>query len=420
MSTVEKTWKFQKFPVPLTRVRFKNGLELFNIKTASLKVTVMIVVKVGSLDDCEYPNLSHLLEHILYTGPVERSRGFHPYLKELFTKGVDAKRASTHPASTQFVLEGALEDWREIITALWDICLKPPPFSEEMIAHDLEIIEVEIRQKSSPRSDWLHQHLLPHLPHAYQTTELIKFLGRINADTAARFYLKHYQPYNIAVIVAGNVDDEELTNLVSQLACPHQQKGEPAVRKGFYPAWVTDSYVGTDAPTGVSLYFPYPADRAEQNHLRVATNILFDYPGGLVFEDMRHQQELIYSANAQIREWPDLSWRVMMNGKNRGNLDKIHEGFFKIVERVINGDYPPALLDRIRQLVRLAQITDQERLNPSAWINPVKTLWVSGQLDDVDDAEIQLRTNQDQIGAVVKKYLKGEYARIETINPNSN
>jgi predicted Zn-dependent peptidase len=231
---------------PVLKGRLANGLKLVVVpdKTTPM-VQVDIRYEVGSNEDPEgKAGLAHLVEHMMFQHrfgkegtPIESRPPTFQILPQL---GVTNMNAYTYWDMTHYWLQARKEDLPNLIqleaARLHTGCKLIP---EEQFEREREVVRNEIRQRTgTPMGQMRYEALRAAYPEGHPYHEMIggddSQLTNITMDDVCEFMKDYYVPSRATMIVAGNVDYDEVGKLVDKFFSGIEKR-EPAPRLPVTP-----------------------------------------------------------------------------------------------------------------------------------------------------------------------------------------
>ncbi|MGH9868881.1 MAG: M16 family metallopeptidase [Candidatus Polarisedimenticolia bacterium] len=209
--------KVDRLP-PSTRLVLDNGLEVVLIpnRTAPLITSVAVVRAGSSLEDPSTSGISHMLEHLLFSGTRRRSHqdiAAAPGLHGL------VNNAHTDVEHTAYFVLAAREQFAEALDLQADMLLNAT-IPEDRLVQEREIIANEIAkdrvQDEAALSELYAARLYTgglSLP-VIGTPESVRAIPR---DAILDYYRTWYAPNNMTLIVMGDFEPAEMTQLVRNL-----------------------------------------------------------------------------------------------------------------------------------------------------------------------------------------------------------
>jgi predicted Zn-dependent peptidase len=204
--------------VKFNRFTLKNGLRVLVHEDHTTPMAVVnVVYDVGAKDeDPEKTGFAHLFEHLMFGGSVNIPQ----YDGPLQLVGGENNAFTSNDITNYYITLPALN----IETAFWlesDRMLSLA-FSEKSLDVQRNVVSEEFKQRylNQPYGDaWLKLSPLAYKKHPYQWPTIGKELSHIeNAkiEDVKAFFKKHYTPQNAILVVAGNVQVEEIKALAEK------------------------------------------------------------------------------------------------------------------------------------------------------------------------------------------------------------
>lgn len=196
-----------------------NGLEVVVIPIHRAPVVFhSLWYKIGSADSPQHcTGIAHFLEHLMFKGTAQYPKDSFDQL--IFQFG-GSQNASTHWDYTMYHVTVAAEHLEKIM-ALEADRMRHLSFNQE----DVEIEKGVVLQERMMRVDvepsaWLNEAVNAQLfkTHPYKAP-VIGYESHIQAysyDDARRFYEQWYHPNNAVLVIAGDVEPEEVFRLAAQ------------------------------------------------------------------------------------------------------------------------------------------------------------------------------------------------------------
>ena len=266
-------------------------------------ITLGIWVTTGSRD--EHPKIagaSHFLEHVLFKGTKTKTSREIAEAFDAIGGDLNAFTAKEHTAFYARVLDGDLPMAVEHLTDM----LQHSLIKSADLDSERTVILEEINMHEDAPDELVHdmfmENLWPDDPIGRPVLGTVKSITEMTRDQVRKFWKKHYIPGNFVVAAAGNLEHDELEELVTSLMDTEKSaEGE---------------YKGTTIPEGK---IPTPVGGAhvrrretEQAHIVIGTagmprsdprrysfGIVNDALGGgmssRLFQEIREKRGLVYS-----------------------------------------------------------------------------------------------------------------------------
>ena len=300
--------KFDKFTLD-------NGLKVIVHQDKSTPVvTVNILYHVGAKDETsDLTGFAHLFEHLMFGGSVHIPK----YDEPLQMVGGE-NNAFTNNDITNYYLSIPKEN---LETAFWieSDRMLDLAFSEKSLEVQRNVVIEEFNQRylNQPYGDlWLMLRPLVYKKHPYQWATIGKDISHIeNAkmEDVKAFYQKYYNPDNAIMVVAGDVELEEVKRL--------SQKWFAPIKRG----------------ANIERNIPMEPKQTEARFLKVER----DVPVNAIFKvyHMCGRADADYHAT-------DLISDMMANGKSSRLHQKLvkENPLFSSVQAFVSGDIHPGMI----------------------------------------------------------------------------
>lgn len=187
-------------------------------------VTLQVVCHVGfAHEPRENLGISHMVEHLCFSDNETRT---FPEFRGAIEELGGVFNGYTRDTVTVFTMEVLAEHWREGLSLLRDIALRPR-FSPDACAREVKVLQAETGQFRQRWLAWFYEHgwfrnywvLLqdkrwgPHM-HTWRTFHRYSDL---TSEKLAAWHSRYYRNDNMAVIAVGRVDPREVEEQVGEL-----------------------------------------------------------------------------------------------------------------------------------------------------------------------------------------------------------
>lgn len=217
--------------IDFTRFTLDNGLTvLVHEDRATAMAVINILYKVGARDESpEQTGFAHLFEHLMFGGSIH----IPSYDTPLQQVGGENNAFTSNDITNYYLTLPA----NNLETAFWlesDRMLSLA-FSEQSLEIQRQVVCEEFKQRylNQPYGDvWLRLRPLAYKVHPYRWATIGKELRHIEEarmDDVKAFFKKYYTPQNAVMVVAGDVDTQEVKRLAEKWF-GNIPKGESFVR----------------------------------------------------------------------------------------------------------------------------------------------------------------------------------------------
>jgi zinc protease len=232
----------QQFAADTETFYLENGLQVVVIPDHRAPVvTHMVWYRVGSADEpTGKTGVAHFLEHLMFKGTTEHPDGeFSRRIAEIGGQ----ENAFTSTDYTGY-FQRVAKEWLPLVMEFEADRMANLVLNEDQITAERDVVREERRTRvdNSPASQ-LREELLAILyrshPYGRPVIGWEQEIAALNLDDAIEFYNIYYSPNNAILVVAGDVEVEEVRGLAEKYYGPlerraefgpRQRSGEPAHR----------------------------------------------------------------------------------------------------------------------------------------------------------------------------------------------
>ena len=286
-------------PEPIRKTLLGSGLRLVTERLPALRsAAVGFWVGTGSRDEPDaLAGASHFLEHLLFKGTARRTAV--EIAEAVESVGGDMNAFTAQEVTSYYVrvpdssLPLALDILSDIV---WS-----PALRDEDVESERQVILEEIRMRDDTPDDLVHDlfsdAMFPDHPIGRHVIGSPATVNAMTRTEIAGFHARHYHPSNVVVAVAGNIDHDEVAELVERALVGVEGSRPPR-----------SHHDGTPGPRPVAVL----ERPTEQTHVvlgmralrrddpdRFALTVLNQVLGGgmasRLFQEVREQRGLAYS-----------------------------------------------------------------------------------------------------------------------------
>lgn len=292
--------------VNYNRFTLKNGLRVLVHEDHTTPMAVVnLLYDVGSRDENpEQTGFAHLFEHLMFGG----SLNIPNYDGPLQLVGGENNAFTSNDITNYYITLPALN----IETAFWlesDRMLSLA-FSEKSLDVQRNVVSEEFKQRylNQPYGDsWLKLSPLAYKDHPYQWPTIGKELAHIEQakmEDVKAFFKKHYTAQNAILVVAGNVQLEEVKTLAEKWfesipAGNHYQRQLPAEKKQVK---ARRKVIKSDVPNDSIMIAFHMEGRTDPSYYTcdLISDILSQGQSSRLYRRLLKEQELFSEINAYI------------------------------------------------------------------------------------------------------------------------
>ena len=349
-------------------------------------VVHMLWVRVGSMDEVDGTSgVAHVLEHMMFKGTPDLAPG--EFSRRVAALGGRENAFTSRDATAyhQQVPSGRLEDMMKLeadrfARNQWD---------DEEFRREIEVIKEERRQRTeeSPRArmfEALNAMVYQASPYRRPIIGWMSDLDAMTPDDARAFYRRWYSPANAAVVVAGDVDVDQVLALAQKhygsipaRAVPARKPREEPPQKG--PRRM--EYRAVAEQSLVALVYKAPRWQADDSSdsqdalaLTVLSAVLDGYSGA------RLERALVQgsgSGGKRIADAAGASYGLMGRGPQDFMLSAVPA-------RGVSAEMAAAALKAEVARIALEGVNDAE-------LRRVKTQWTASEVYKLDSVVSQAR-----------------------------
>jgi zinc protease len=311
-------WQQSKQPyrveeaVPVQHYALQNGLQLVVIPNHRIPaVTQMLWVKAGAADDpANMPGLAHFLEHMQFTGT-------DAYPEGKFDAAVE-RMGGSHNAFTSYDFTAfyitAASEHLETLMALQADQLKNTKYTDVKAAREIKIVQEERKMRVDNRPSALlreQMQALQFLSHPYRRPAIgwANVIANYTTVAAQNFYKKYYRAANMVLVVAGDVDPEQVRSLAGKYF-GDLSAGKPVARD-----WMPEQPLASErsvrlrhpaaTQTQIAQFITVPSlgdssDKKLLYALDIYTHLLGGDHTSLLYRRLVREQKLAISVSADL------------------------------------------------------------------------------------------------------------------------
>jgi predicted Zn-dependent peptidase len=261
----------------------------------------------------------------------------------------------------------------------------------------------------------MNYYLFPTHNYGQQTTiGTIEHLKNPSLKAIRDYYHKYYVPNNMAIIMAGDLDPDELIKKIDAAFAYMQPKPvelyNPAPEKPLAAPIVKDIY----GPSAESMRFCFrtPADNSRDAVvLDLLSSILSNGKAGLLDLNLNQEQK-IQGAQAGILQYKDYGIFIVAGSPRQGQtLEQVKDLLMEQIALLKKGDYDEDLVRAIIANSKLGLLEGLEKNDARAVALMGSFIKNRGEKWDEDVAELdeQAKIGKSELVAAANKYLGNDY-----------
>jgi len=345
------------------RFTLDNGLKVIvhQDKTTPI-VAFNLLYNVGARDENpEKTGFAHLFEHLMFEGSVNI-----PNYDTPLQRAGGENNAFTNNDITNYYITLPKEN---LETAFWlesDRMLELALTQEKLdIQKKVVIEEFKQRYLNQPYGDWnLFLRPLAYKKHPYQWPTIGKEISHIENTTLQEvkdFFFKHYAPNNAILVVAGNVNVNEIQKLAEKWFGPIPQRNVPVRNIPQEPKQIEARFMELERQVPLNAIYKAYHMNARGEHDYYATDLISDIlsngKSARLMQRLVKEQKLFNSINAYITGDTDPGLFMVTGNLNEGiSFEQGEEALQVELQKIITEQVDEYELDKVKNKVESSLI----------------------------------------------------------------
>ncbi len=292
----------------IERTRLPSGLRVLTESMPELRsVAIGFWVGTGGVDEPdELLGASHFLEHLLFKGTETRTASEIAHAVESVGGDMNAFTTQEYTAFYVRVPDDHLAVAADILSAVvWS-----PAFRPDEVDSERQVILEEIRMRDDTPDDVVHElfaeALFPKHPLGRSVLGTPDTIAVAARDSIAQYHSMHYRPSNVVVAAAGNLEHQQVVDLISGGLTVEDGERPPRIDPSFAPPeTVVSERRSTEQAHLVLGVRALARDDPDRYALSVVNQALGGGMSSRLFQEVREKRGLAYSV---------YSYRVAFDG----------------------------------------------------------------------------------------------------------
>jgi predicted Zn-dependent peptidase len=387
--------------------------------TRSLAVAVYVLV--GSrLESRDRAGVAHFMEHLTFKGTQA-----YPTTREVSEaiEGVGGtSNAATDRESTVYWTRLPRREADRAFHVLGELVVRPLLRPED-IDRERDIIIEEIRSYRDDPGQYVYnvfdEAFFGDTPLGWEIAGDEESVRALTADDIHRFWAAGYQPANLVVAVAGDMEHDEAVELTRRHfgtgvgvvpEYPPAPDVLPAVRLMVKESSIEQAHLCLGVP-GLRR------DDPEQWALELLNTVLGDGSSSRLFQKLREENGLAYDVHSFQTDYADCGTLQVYAGVDPHDLDKAVEAVLAELARMRDEPVSHAELEKARAYSsgRL-ELRLEESRHMAAWLGGQEAL--HDRVLTLDEALAALaKVTADQIQALAQRLIRDEVLALSVVAP---
>ncbi|GAB4112604.1 MAG: pitrilysin family protein [Thermoflexibacter sp.] len=389
-----------------------NGLKVYVHEDRSVATAaVNILYDVGSRD--EHPDktgFAHLFEHLMFGG----SKNIPEYDKPLQRVGGE-NNAFTSPDITNYYITLPSQN---LETAFWleSDRMMSLSFKPDVLEVQRKVVIEEFKQRylNQPYGDiWLRLRPLAYKTHPYQWATIGKDIAHIEQATmedVKDFFYRYYLPNNAIMVIAGNVNLDEVKKLSEKWFAPIPAGEVPQRQLPQEQEQRESRFLEIEANVPATMIYKVyqMCERTSPDY--IPTDLLSDVLGrsksSRLHQKLVQEQKLFSAASAFVTGSIDKGLFCVLGKLHEGvSIEKAENALQEVIDELVNEKISEAELQKVKNQVESTLILGEIEVLPRAMNLAYYALLGNPDLINKESEYIQAVT-VEQIQQIAKKVLR--------------
>ena len=340
------------------RTTLPNGLRLLTASMPGMRsASIAFFFKCGSrYEQDRIAGVSHFIEHMLFKGTKN-----YPTAR-LISEAIEGVggmfNGSTGKEITSYTARVPGEELEAVMTVLADM-LRYSLFDPAEIEKERNVIIEELSATRDDPQEWVNllvdEAMWPALPLGRDDAGTIESVTGLQRQDMLAYLETHYSPNALVISVAGNVDHQQVVQLVKRLFENWEQRVVPSYAESLPPQNVTPlRLIQKDTEqTNVCLATLGTAYASPDYYPLLLINALLgDGMSSRLFQSIREEQGLAYDIGSYINSYAETGSLVVSAGVDPSQTEGVIRAIIAELKRLCEVPVPADELRRTKAYVR--------------------------------------------------------------------
>lgn len=407
------------------RTTLPNGLRLLTTSMPGMRsASIAFFFAVGSrYEQGPLSGVSHFIEHMLFKG--SRAYPSARHISEAI-EGVGGNfNGSTGKELTSYTARVPSEYLSVVLNVMADM-IRNPLFDLTEIEKERSVIIEELSSTQDDPQEWVNllvdETMWPGLPLGRDDAGTIETVAQLQYQQMLEYLHTFYRPNGLVISVAGNIDQQQIIELVERLFGDWSAQDLPKWEESLPALHVPPVRIVQKATeqTNVCLATLGTAHASPDYYTLLLINALLgDGMSSRLFQSVREEQGLAYDIGSYFNSYYDTGSFVVSAGVDPSHSEETIRAIVTELTRLCEEPVPVDELARIKAYVRGGILLGLEGTQQVAsWVGSQECLY--NRIWGVDEviANIDAVTIQD-IQRVARICFAPEWRRLAVIGPES-
>jgi predicted Zn-dependent peptidase len=399
--------------------KYENGLRSLSVLTQDTQaVTIMFLVKAGARDELTHERgLAHFVEHTIFKGTEKRPTSKQIGM-EIESLG-GSSNAFTSYEYTGYYIKTPSINFAQSFDVLADI-FKNSIFAPEEVEKERSVIIEEIRMyedrpTSKVAQEWQRNFFVDNSL-GEEITGSIEQVSSIQREQFFEFLKNHYYGENTLVVVAGNVEQQQVEDMIRQY-CLDLPSRTPDKQSGFSefnfsPDKRREKQISLNKQVEQShlMLGGLAVDRSDPERFafQVANTILGNGFGSRLFQVIRDELALAYYVYSRATSFEDTGIFQIGLGVTPGREGEALSAVKAQLKAITDGNFTKEELVRAKNFLLGNLVTDLETSEDVATFYGMQELLQEEKLTIEQIKERIMDVGLEDINSVSTKYFTEE------------
>ncbi len=331
-----------------------NGLRIITVPMkGNPAVTVLVLAQAGSkYETKDISGLSHFLEHMCFKGTLRRPHAID-ISRELDSIGAQYN-AFTSQEYTGYYVKSHSKHLTKILDVISDMYLNPI-FDEKEIQKEKGVIieEINMYEDTPQRHVWdvFNELVYGDQPAGWNIAGTKEIVSKMTRDDFIKYRAKHYVAKGTTVIVAGDIEEDEVSKNIADLFKieDNEKHQKVAVKEKQEKPQLSVVDKKTDQVHLVLGVRTFGVNHPDQPILRVLCAVLGGGMSGRLFQKLRDEMGVGYYARASIDDYTDHGLLVVSTGVDTKRVKEVVTAILDEFKKFITTEVPAPELEKAKE-----------------------------------------------------------------------
>ena len=408
----------------IKQTRLDNGLTILSEHVPYVRsLSAGILVKTGSrYEISEEAGITHFLEHMLFKGTATRNS--FKLANDIESRGGMINAGTSHEYTIYYV-RGLDKELSTVLDVLSDMIINPI-FPADELEKEKKVVIEEIKMYNDSPDDFVYEQFISQIFDKHPLGRpILGYEETINEYSREKLYAymsKFYSPNNMIVSVAGNVNHEEIVDLI-QKQFGHLKAVADFPKTDEIPAFTKDRVVlrkeieQTHLVIGRRALSSNSDDRFKFLLMNMILGVGFS---SRLYQNIREKYGYCYSINTINQSFYDTGSFAVAAGTDEEYVDHLRELIFaefkKMAETPVSFEELDSAKAKLNGMLLMGQESLNNRMNRMA-----KSEMYYGRYISLDEIEQNInKVTEEDIQSFCQDFLNPDFYSETVLLPSEN